>query len=109
MKRKILFKIKMPKRQIENQPKQEISQIEVKQLKTLENVLSNILLAISSSESDKNFKAKKMNDYIYFTPISKGEKRNFFPSKPKKKKPGDGCEEELIVKGRNLIYIFESM
>ena len=100
----------MPKRQIESQPKQEISQIEIKQLKTLENVLPNILLTISSSESDKKDKTKKMNDYIYFTPISKGEKRNFFPSKPKKKKKcGDGSEEDLIVKGRNLVYIFESM
>ena len=87
----------MPKKQIENHSKQEISQIEIKQLKTFENVLPNILLTISSSESDKNYKTKKMNDYIYFTPISKGEKRNFFPSKPKKKKLGDGPEEELII------------
>jgi hypothetical protein len=100
----------MPKSQIKNQPKQQISQIEIKKLKTLKNVLPNILLTISSSESGKKYKTKKMNDYIYFTPIPKGVKRNFFPSKPKKKKNcGDGCEEELIVKGRNLIYIFESM
>ena len=50
----------MTKRQIENQPKQGISQIEIKQLKTLENVLPNILLAIPSSESDK--KCKKKNE-----------------------------------------------
>ena len=86
----------MPKRLIENQPRQEISQIEIKQLKTLENALPN--------------KEKYMNDYIFYTPISKGNKRNFFPSKPKKKKiSGDGGEEELVVKGRNLLYIFESM
>ena len=79
-------------------------------MKTLENILPNILLTIPSSESDKKYKTNKINDYIYFTPISKSKKRHFFPSKPKKKKnSGDECEEELIVKGRNLLYIFESL
>ena len=75
----------MTRRQIENQPKQEISQIEIKQLKTLENVLPNILLTIPSSESDKKYK-KKMNDYIHFTPISRCEKKKFFSIKAKKEK-----------------------
>ena len=49
----------MPKRQIKSQPKQEISQIEITQFKSLENVLPNILLTISSNESDKKDKTKK--------------------------------------------------
>ena len=73
----------MPKRLIETQPKQEISQIEIKQLKTFENILPNLLLANPSFESDKK---NKINDYVYFTPISKGKKTNFFHQNQKRRR-----------------------
>ena len=62
--------------------------------------------------SDRTTSNKLLNNFIYYTPISYVKNKYYFPSTPKKdmeNKNDDEDEEELIVKGRNLIEIFESM
>ena len=64
-------------------------------------------------ESSERTSSKKfLNNFVYYTPISFVKNKYYFPSTPKKdmeNKNDDEDEEELIVKGRNLIEIFESM
>ncbi len=59
---------------------------------------------------DKSFEnkiSKNANNFIYLTPISNKGKKCFFPSNPKKIK--DPNKDDIVVKGKNLLYIFESM
>ena len=46
-------------------------------------------------------------DYIYSTPL-KREKAQNIPSTPKKTKE-DRTEEEIPIKGKNLLSLFESL
>ena len=62
--------------------------------------------------SERKTSKKILDNYIYYTPISFVKNKYYFPSTPKKdmeNKNDDEDEEELVVKGRNLIDIFESM
>ena len=47
------------------------------------------------------------NKFIYLTPISNEKINCYFPSTPKKLKGNK--EDESSVKGKNLLFIFESM
>ena len=64
-------------------------------------------------DTSERTKSKKiLNNFIYYTPISFVKNKNYFPSTPKKdmkNKNNEEDDEELVVKGRNLIDIFESM
>ena len=64
-------------------------------------------------ESSERTSSKKfLNNFVYYTPISFVKNKYYFPSTPKKdmeNKNDDEDEGELVVKGRNLIDIFESM
>ena len=62
--------------------------------------------------SEKTTSKKILNKFIYYTPISFVKNKYYFPSTPKKDMENKNDEEdgeELVVKGRNLIDIFESM
>ena len=62
--------------------------------------------------SERTASTKLLNNFIYYTPISFAKNKYYFPSTPKKdmeNKNDEEDEEELVVKGRNLIDIFESM
>ena len=62
--------------------------------------------------SERTTNKKIINNFIYYTPISFVKNKYYFPSTPKKdmeNKNDEEDEEELVVKGRNLIDIFESM
>ena len=62
--------------------------------------------------SERNSSKKILNKFIYYTPISIVKNKYYFPSTPKKDMENKNDEEdgeELVVKGRNLIDIFESM
>ena len=62
--------------------------------------------------SDRTTTKKLLNNFIYYTPISYVKNKLYFPSTPKKDMENKNDEEdgeELVVKGRNLIDIFESM
>ena len=64
-------------------------------------------------ESSERTSSKKfLNNFVYYTPIYFVKNKYYFPSTPKKdmeNKNDDEDEGELVVKGRNLIDIFESM
>ena len=64
-------------------------------------------------ESSERTSSKKfLNNFVYYTPISFVKNKYYFPSTPKKDMENKNDEEdgeELVVKGRNLIDIFESM
>ena len=62
--------------------------------------------------SERTTNKKIINNFIYYTPISFVKNKYYFPSTPKKDMENKNDEEdgeELVVKGRNLIDIFESM
>ena len=62
--------------------------------------------------SERTTSKKILNNFIYYTPISFVKNKYYFPSTPKKdmeNKNNEEDDEELVVKGRNLIDIFESM
>ena len=62
--------------------------------------------------SERTTNKKILNNFIYYTPISFVKNKYYFPSTPKKdmeNKNNEEDDEELVVKGRNLIDIFESM
>ena len=62
--------------------------------------------------SERTTNKKIINNFIYYTPISFVKNKYYFPSTPKKDMENKNDEEdgeELVVKGRNLINIFESM
>ena len=53
---------------------------------------------------------KNPNKFIYFTPISTEKINCYIPSTPKKiKENKEEDEDESYVKGKNLLFIFESM
>ena len=63
---------------------------------------------ISIGNKRRRYENNIVNKFIYFTPISITKKRCLIPLNTKKKKK-IYKEEELIVKGKNLINIFESI
>ena len=56
-------------------------------------------------------KSKISNKYLYFTPISKTKKTSYIPSTPiKEKKYNELIKDDVEkIKGKNLLYIFETM
>ena len=62
----------------------------------------------SLDETERAVKNDIINEFFYFTPVSYVKHKYFIPSTPKKVKEKVD-DEELIVRGRNLLDIFETM
>ena len=61
----------------------------------------------NTSFSSNETKIENINNFLYFTPISY-EKKKYIPSTPRKMKENNK-NEELVVLGRNLLDLFESL
>ena len=88
----------MPK-EINNIQNKEQSQKESLKISQISNNI-NIFERKSINES--------LNKFIYLTPIPNEKINGYIPSTPKKSKINKE-EDESYVKGKNLLYIFESM
>ncbi len=66
--------------------------------------------ALDTLQSPNKTERKNINknQFIYYTPISKEKIKCYFPSTPKKLKENKE-EDESDIKGKNLLFIFESM
>ena len=67
---------------------------------------SDYTISIYSDNLNKTEKKQKINEFIYYTPISNAKKNLYLPTTPKKSKIG---KEEELIKGKNLLMIFKSM
>ena len=83
-----------------------ISEIEaLDTLQSSDDMISKDILDTPNKTERKNI---NKNQFIYYTPISKEKIICYFPSTPKKLKENKE-EDESDIKGKNLLFIFESM
>lgn len=83
-----------------------ISEIEaLDTLQSSDDMISKDILDTPNKTERKNI---NKNQFIYYTPISKEKIKCYFPSTPKKLKENKE-EDESDIKGKNLLFIFESM
>ena len=96
----------MPKTIIEVETQEKYKLEGMDQFETSEKTTINEYLE-NTYESERNETSQSESLFLYFTPVSNEKKRRFIPSTPKK--INDEKEKDIVVKGKNLLYIFESM
>ena len=96
----------MTKEKINLNIKREIkTSLKEKEIKATSEISHSEDTSFNSNENETETKNKKQ--LLYFTPISY-QKKIYTPSTPQKIKES-GEKEEIIVFGRNLLQLFESL
>ena len=90
----------------------EINNPEVVQFEEYENAetepTSDYTISIDYLDNiNRTEKKQRINEFIYFTPISNEKKYHYIPTTPKKTEMNKG--EEVYIQGKNLLLIFKGM
>ena len=102
----------MPKRlmKIESNNESQMEKIEIMNLFEIsENNIQNLFVNTKNDLNiNVNIDDNKNDSFAYYTPIAK-EKKSIYISSNLKKRKRAIRDDGIVIKGKNLLYIFESM